>query len=445
MSAPETPLPSRAGLPRAQRVVIIGGGFGGLTVAQTLADSPLQVTLIDRRNHHLFQPLLYQVATAVLSPGDIAEPIRSVLARHKNVNVMLGEVSRIDLDARVAWVGDRPVPWDRLVVAAGATHAYFGHDEWAEHAPGLKTMADALEIRQRVLLAFEKAELATDPDERRRLLTFVVIGGGPTGVELAGALCEIARKTLLQDFRRIDPTLARVVLVESGDAILRSFPEDLRLKALRQLQELGVEVLFGRPVSKVDAEGVVLGQERVLAHTVLWAAGVAGAPVAATLGVPLDRAGRVIVAPDCTVPGHPDVAVIGDLASFSHTPDGQPLPGVAQVAMQGGKRVADNLLRELDGRPPRAFVYRDLGSMATIGRSRAVAWLGRLRFGGLLAWLLWLFIHLISLVNFRDRVLVLTQWSWAYFTWERNGRLIHEGDIRAGEGRPPSRATRAEV
>lgn len=413
----------------ARRVVIVGGGFGGLAVARALADAPVEITLVDKRNHHLFQPLLYQVASAALSPSEIAEPIRSLLSSQPNVRVMLGEVSDIDVAGRRVKLPDRWVPYDRLVLAAGATHSYFGRDEWAPYAPGLKTMADALEIRQRVLMAYERAELATDANERRRCLTFVVVGGGPTGVELAGALCEIARKTLIEDFRNIDPSLARVVLIEGGDAVLGPFPNELRLKALRQLQKLGVEVLFGRRVSSIDADGVVVGEERILSNTVLWAAGVAGAPLAAKLGAPMDRMGRVIVEPDCTVPGHPEIAVIGDLACFKHTPDGQPLPGVAQVAMQGGARVADNLKRELAGKPSRPFVYKDLGSMATVGRSMAVAWLGRFQFSGLLAWLLWLFVHLISLVGFRSRLVVLFQWAWSYTTWERNARVIHEEDI----------------
>ncbi len=425
-------LPSRAGLPAPRRVLIVGGGFGGLAVARALADAPVEITLIDRRNHHLFQPLLYQVASAALSPGEIAEPIRSLLSTQKNVRVMLGEVVNIDTAARTVGLADRTVPYDRLILAAGATHSYFGHDDWAAHAPGLKTMTDALEIRQRVLMAYERAELATDPNQRRRCLTFVVVGGGPTGVELAGALCEIARKTLVQDFRNIDPSLARVVLIEGGDAVLAPFPSELRIRALRQLQKLGVEVLFGRPVSRIDADGVVVGDERILSDTVLWAAGVAGAKLGAKLGVPLDRMGRVIVLADNTVPGHPDIAVIGDLACFQHTPDGKPLPGVAQVAMQGGARVAENLLAEIAGKPLRPFVYKDLGSMATVGRSMAVAWLGRFQFSGLFAWLLWLFVHLISLVGFRSRLEVLFQWAWSYTTWERNARLIHESDLHIG-------------
>lgn len=425
------PLQDRAALPKPKQIVVIGGGFGGLEVARALAKLPVEITVVDKRNHYLFQPLLYQVAGAALSPGDIAEPIRALLARHENVRVILDGARSVDLAARTVKLSDRELPYDRLVIAAGATHSYFGHDDWEQHAPGLKTMADALEIRQRVLLAFERAELARDADERRRHLTFVVVGGGPTGVELAGSLCEIARKTLVQDFRNIDPSLTRVVLVEGGNALLGAFPKVLRDRALRDLQALGVEVLFGRPVRAVDADGVLVGEERILTHTILWAAGVAGVPLARTLGVPLDRAGRVIVEPDLTLPGHPEVTVIGDLASFSHTPDGGPLPGVAQVAMQGGRLVAKNIGHELAGRPPERFVYKDLGSMATIGRSRAVAWIGSAQFGGFFAWLFWLVVHLMSLVSFRNRVVVLTQWAWSYTTWQRNARLIHEEDIVA--------------
>ncbi len=431
-AAPPAPAPAATAAPaRPRHVVVIGGGFGGLEAARRLAKLPLEITVIDKRNHHLFQPLLYQVAGAGLSPGDIAEPIRSLLAKHENVRVALGTAQSVDLDRRVVKLADREVAYDRLIIAAGATHSYFGHDDWEKHAPGLKTMADALEVRQRVLLAFERAELARDPNERRRHLTFVVVGGGPTGVELAGSLCEIARRTLIQDFRSIDPSLARVVLIEGGDSLLGAFPKVLRDRALRDLQGLGVEVLFGRPVRAVDADGVWVGEERILSRTVLWAAGVAGVPLAKTLGVPLDRAGRPIVEPDLSLPGHPEVTVIGDLASFSHTPDGKPLPGVAQVALQGGRRVADNIARELKGLPPVRFVYKDLGSMATIGRSKAVAWIGRAQFGGLFAWLFWLVVHLMALVSFRNRVVVLMQWAWSYTTWQRNARLIHEEDIHA--------------
>ena len=416
------------------RVVIIGGGFGGLYAARALDGAPCDVVLIDRRNHHVFQPLLYQVASAALSPGDIAEPIRGLVAGQDNVTVMMAEVRGVDLAAREVALPDRKVSYDHLILAAGATHSHFGKDAWAPYAPGLKSMADALDIRQRVLLAFERAELATDPNERRRHLTFAVVGGGPTGVELAGALCEIARKTLAQDFKRIDPTLTRVVLIEGGPSLLPSFPEDLRASAQRQLQKLNVEVLLGRRVELIDAEGVVVGEERILTRTVLWAAGVSGVPLARTLGAPLDRMGRVIVEADNTVPGHPEVVVVGDLASQSHTPSGQPLPGVAQVAIQGGRHAAQNLRRVFAGKPTTPFVYKDLGNMATIGRSKAVAQIGRVHLSGYFAWLMWVFIHIIWLAGFRSRMVVLFQWTWSYITWERSARLIHEHDIHAGEG-----------
>lgn len=434
-------LPSRAGLPPPKHVIIVGGGFGGLEAARVLGRNGFHVTIIDKRNHHLFQPLLYQVAGAALDPSDIAAPIRGLLVDHPNVRVVLAEAREVDLAGRRVRIEDRWISYDRLILAAGATHSYFGHDEWERYAPGLKTMADAVEIRQRILLAFERAELTQDPNERRRYLTFVVVGGGPTGVELAGSLSEIARKTLTQDFRSIDPSLARVVLVEAADTLLAAFPRDLQQRALRDLQKLGVEILFGRPVAHVDEDGVMVGDERIQAHTVLWAAGVAAVPLARTLGVPLDRAGRVIVAPDLTVPGHPDVAVIGDLALFTHTPDGQPLPGVAQVALQGGRLAARNIVRETKNLPPLPFRYRDLGSMATIGRSKAVAWLGRFRFGGFFAWLLWLFVHLMALVSFRNRVAVLFSWAWSYTTWQRHARLIHEEDIHAEMPTEPEHGT----
>ncbi|MCB9777457.1 MAG: NAD(P)/FAD-dependent oxidoreductase [Alphaproteobacteria bacterium] len=411
------------------RVVIVGGGFGGIAAARALARAPVDVVLVDKRNHHLFQPLLYQVATAALSPGDVAEPIRGMLAGQRNVEVLLARATAVEPGPRVLRTTARDIPYDHLILAAGATHSYFGHDEWAANAPGLKTLDDALEIRQRILLAFERAEWTDDPDERRRLLSFVVIGAGPTGVELAGAVAEIATRTLERDFRRIDPRTARVTLVEGADAVLRVYPDPLPARAARQLEGLGVQLRLGRQVVAVDEDGVVLGggdgpDERIEARTVLWGAGVAGAPVAGTVGVPLDRAGRVIVGPDLTVPGHPELRVIGDLAHFAHTPDGQPLPGVAQVALQMGRHAGQDIARGLRGQPTRSFRYRDLGSMATIGRSRAVAWIGRLKLSGIVAWWLWLFVHLMALVGFRNRVLVLIQWAWSYWTWDRSSRLI---------------------
>lgn len=425
------------------RIVIVGGGFGGLECARRLAGAPAEVVLVDKRNHHLFQPLLYQVASAALAPGDIAEPIRGILAGQDNLRVRLGRAVRVDLDARRLDLEEGSLSYDHLVLAAGATHSFFGHDEWEEHAPGLKTLDDALEIRQQVLLAFERAEWTEDEAERERLLSFVVVGGGATGVELAGALCEIARHTLARDFRRSDPRRARVTLVEAGPGLLSAFDPRLQQRALEQLRELGVDVRLGRPVIAVDEGGVVLAgtdglpEERIHARTVLWGAGVAGAPIGKTLGVPLDRAGRVLVQPDLTIPGRPEVRVIGDLACFTHGTgpdggDGPPLPGVAQVAIQMGRHAARDLRRVLEGKPTRPFRYVDLGSMATIGRSRAVAHIGPVRMSGLLAWLTWLFVHLIALVGFRNRLVVLLGWAWNYLTWQRSSRLIR------GERQTPS-------
>ena len=410
-------------------VVIIGGGFGGLYAARALKDAPVDVTLVDRRNHHVFQPLLYQVAMAALSPGDIASPIRWILRRQRNVEVLLGDATAIDTGRARVILADGDVPYDFLIVAAGATHAYFGHDEWRSLAPGLKTLEDALEIRRRVLLSFERAERETDEGRRRALLTFVVIGGGPTGVEMAGALAEIAHHSLSRDFRHFDPGSARIVLVEGGPAVLPAFPEPLRDSARRDLERLGVEVRTGAMVTGVSAEGVVFDGDRIDAGTVLWAAGVAASPLGATLGVPMDRAGRVIVQPDLTIPGHRNVFVIGDLAAFAG-PDGRQLPGVAQVAIQMGKHAARNIQRALENQPYRTFVYKDLGSMATIGRASAVADFGTFRMKGWLAWLAWLFVHIMNLIGFRNRVVVLVQWAWAYFSYQRAIRLITGPEAR---------------
>lgn len=404
-------------------VVVVGGGFGGLQVTRKLRRAKVEVTLVDRSNHHLFQPLLYQVASAVLSPGDIAEPIRGILRGQTNASVLLAEVRDIDVDARRIRCGSRWLEYDYLVVAAGVKTAYFGHDEWAEAAPGLKTLNDALEIRRRVLMAFERAEWNANPDERRRLLTFVVVGGGPTGVELAGALSEIARDALLGDFRNIDPAEARVLLVEGNKQILRSFPGKLPDKALRALQKVGVEVRLGERVTRLDERGVVVGTEEIQAETVVWAAGVQAEPIGSHLGVPLDSTGRVIVEEDLTIPGHPEIFVVGDLAHFEHGLE-RALPGVAQVALQMGKRTARNIRRSLANKPHQPFRYKDLGSMATIGRSRAIAVVFGLKLSGLLAWITWLFVHLLALVGFRNRLVVMMQWAWSYFTFERNSRLI---------------------
>jgi NADH dehydrogenase len=411
------------GKPNIPHVVVVGGGFGGLQVTKKLRRAKVEVTLVDRSNHHLFQPLLYQVASAVLSPGDIAEPIRGILRGQRNASVLLAEVRDLDVEARRIRCGARWLEYDYLVLAAGVRTAYFGHDDWEQTAPGLKTINDALKIRRRVLMAFERAEWNANPDERRRLLTFVVVGGGPTGVELAGALSEIARDALLGDFRNIDPTEARVVLVEANQKILRSFPGKLPDKALRALQKVGVEVRLGAQVTRLDQRGVVVGGEEIQAETVLWAAGVHAEPIGSRLGVPLDSTGRVIVEEDLSIPGHPEVFVIGDLAHFEHGLD-RPLPGVAQVALQMGSRTARNIRRTLADKTRQPFRYRDLGSMATIGRSRAIAVIFGLKMSGLIAWLVWLFVHLLALVGFRNRLIVMTQWAWSYFTYERNNRLI---------------------
>jgi NADH dehydrogenase len=407
---------------RTPHVVIIGGGFGGLYCAKALKKAPVRVTVIDRRNFHLFQPLLYQVATASLSPSDIAHPIRSVLRRHRNTEVWMAEVSAIDTDQKRVILEDGIVPYDYLVLASGATHGYFGHDDWAEIAPGLKTIDDATELRRRFLHAFEEAEREADPVARLRQLTFVIIGAGPTGVELAGAMAEIARKVIPKDFRAIDTTSARILLLEGGPRVLPAYPEALSAKAQRHLERLGVEVRTNALVTSVDAEGVCIGAEQVPAHNVFWAAGVAASPLGASLGVKLDRAGRVLVNNDCSIPGHPEVFVVGDLAHFVQ--DGKMLPGVCQTAMQMGKHAARSINCDLRKAPRRAFRYFDKGNMATIGRAAAVADIRGLKFGGWIAWLLWVFIHILYLIGFRNRILVMVQWAWAYIGQRRSNRLI---------------------
>lgn len=417
---------------RSPHVVIVGGGFAGLYAAKALARRrDVRVTLVDRRNHHVFQPLLYQVATAGLSPGDIASPIRWILRRARHVRVLLGEVTSVDPRNRtVALDGGTVLPYDFLILAPGVTHTYFGHDAWQDDAPGLKTLEDGLEIRRRVLLAFERAERATDAAERQRLLTFVVVGGGPTGVELAGALAELARQTLADEYRTVDPRSARILLVEATSRILPTFPEALGAAARRALERLGVEVRTDAPVTRVARGGVEAGGRWVGAGTVLWAAGVAASPLGRTLGVPVDRAGRVYVEPDLSIPGHPEVFVVGDLAAFVVERDAQgrerTLPGVAQVAMQQGRHAVRNIERTLDGRPRRPFRYRDYGSLATVGRNFAVADFGWVRLAGRLAWIVWLFVHLVWLIGFRNRLGVLLQWAWAYVTYQRSVRLITE-------------------
>ncbi len=410
-----------AGLPQ---VVIIGGGFAGLAAARRLRKVPCEVTIVDRHNHHVFQPLLYQVATAGLSPGDIASPIRWILRKQARLRVLLANVERIDTQARLLTLdgGDR-LPYDYLIVAAGATHSYFGHDEWSSTAPGLKTLDDALALRRRLLLAFEDAEREGDRAKQRLLLTFVLIGGGPTGVELAGALAEIARQALRAEFDAIDPASARSILVEAGPSILPSFPDTLRDSARRALTRLGVEVREGQAVTGVEPGVVRIGDERIEAHTIVWAAGVAAESISRDLGPALDRAGRVVVNADLSVTGHPGVFVAGDLASFSHQ-TGKPLPGVAQVAIQEGTHAAANIARAIAGEQTTPFHYKDPGNMATIGRNAAIADFGFLRVSGYLGWLLWLFIHILFLIGFRNRLSVMMQWAAAYLTYQRSVRLI---------------------
>jgi NADH dehydrogenase len=406
------------------RVLIVGGGFGGLYAARSLARQPVSVTVVDRRNHHVFQPLLYQVATAALSPGDIASPIRWILRRQQNVEVLMGEVDRVDLARREAHLTDgSEIPYDFAIVAAGATHAYFGHDDWQPYAPGLKTLEDALEIRRRVLLAFERAERESNPERRAALLTFVVVGAGPTGVELAGALAEISRQSLARDFRHFDPGSARIILVEAGPSVLATFPETLRASAEEDLRRLGVDVRTRTAVTYVGPGIVQAGDQTIASETVLWAAGVAASPLGKSLGVPVDRAGRVLVNDDLSIPGHPEVFVIGDLASLNGA-DGRPLPGVAQVAIQMGKHAVDNVVRTIGGQPRTPFVYHDRGNMATIGRASAVADLGRIRLKGFVAWVAWIFVHILNLIGFRNRLVVMVQWAWAYLTFQRGVRLI---------------------
>jgi NADH dehydrogenase len=400
-------------------VVILGCGFGGLWAAQGLRKAPAEVTVVDRTNYHLFTPLLYQVATAGLSAPDIAAPIRHILAAQRNTTVLLGNAESIDVDARKMRLADGgEIPYDQLIVATGATHSYFGHDEWAPYAPGLKTLDDALEIRSRVLLAFEHAEREPDPAKRAAWLTFVVVGGGATGVELAGTLAEIARQTLAGEFRRYDPRNARVVLVEGTDRVLPPYPRDLSEKARLQLERLGVTVWLGKLVTGVDAEGVRIGAERLDAKTVLWAAGVASSPLGRSLGVPLDRAGRVAVEPDLSVPGHPEIFVVGDLASV------EGVPGIAPAAKQMGAHAARNVVNRLAGRPTVPFRYRDYGQLATIGRKAAVADFGRVRLSGFPAWFVWLWAHIYFLINFRNRLVVMIDWAWSYWTFQRYSRIV---------------------
>ncbi len=407
---------------QSPHIVIVGCGFAGLAAARGLRRTPARITIVDRSNHHLFQPLLYQVATAALSPADIAAPIRRILRGQKNVSVMLAEATGVDVAAKRLVLADGHLDYDILIVATGATHAYFGHDEWAEHSTGLKSLGDALQIRQRVLMAFEVAERETDEARRRAWMTFVIVGAGPTGVELAGTLAEVTRQTLARDFRRINTASARVMLIEAGPRVLSAYTEDLSQAARAQLERLGVSVWTGVQVTGIDSDGVRTGAERVHARTVLWAAGVAASPLAKTLGASLDRAGRVAVTPELTLPGHDEVYVIGDLAHIEQ--DGSLVPGVAPAAIQQGQCAARNVAAALDGRPRQAFHYVDKGMLATIGRGAAVGQIGRFKTSGYLAWLLWLFVHILFLIGFRNRFIVMVQWAWSYFTFDRGARLI---------------------
>ena len=416
------------------RVVIIGGGFGGLTAAQALAKAPVQITLVDRRNHHLFQPLLYQVATAGLNPSDIASPIRRILRHQQNVEVLLAEAQNIDLAHKTISLDEGSLAYDYLIIATGARHSYFGHDEWAPLAPGLKSIGDALEIRRRVLSAFEMAEREPNAAERHAWLTFVIVGGGPTGVELAGALCEIAHHALAKDFRRIDPKQAHIILLEGADRVLTAYVPELSEKARRQLISLGVDVRTGAKVTHIDNGGVSLGEERVAARTVLWAAGVTGSRLGRSLGVPLDRANRVLVNPDLSIPGHAEVYGIGDLASLMQ--DGELIPGVAPAAMQEGLHATKNILRSIRGETTLPFRYHNKGSLATIGRKAAVAQIGWLKLSGVVAWAAWLLIHIMFLIGFRNRFLVVIQWTWSFFSYDRGARLITGPIRREPDGSP---------
>jgi len=417
-----------------KRLVIVGGGFAGLNLARGLRrEERIELLLLDRRNHHLFQPLLYQVAMAGLSPAEIAAPIRGLLSRQRNARVLREDVVDVDLERRLVHTTDGAHPYDWLALCCGARHAYFGHEDWEPFAPGLKTLEQATEIRRRVLDAFEEAEKEQDPARQRALLTFAIVGGGPTGVELAGAIGEMSRFTLARDFRRIDPKLSRVILIEAGPRILPSFHEGLASRAVRDLEALGVQVWTASPVTKIDAEGVEIGEERLRCATTLWAAGVRPAALSTRLGAALDKQGRVIVGPDLSLPGHPEVFVLGDQAHVAGQ-DGAPLPGLAPVALQQGRHLARQLRRELDGNPRRPFRYRDKGQMATIGRRRAILEMGRLRMAGPLAWLAWLVVHVYYLVGFKNRLFVVLQWAWAYVSFRRGARLIVDKHWRFYDG-----------
>lgn len=419
------------------RVVILGGGFAGLYAARGLRDAPVSVTMVDRRNHHLFQPMLYQVATAALNPADIASPIRSVLRKQKNTEVLLAEATAVDTAERRVLLSDGgTLPYDYLIVATGARHSYFGHDAWEPLAPGLKSLEDALEIRRRVLLAFERAERENDAVRRHAYLTFVVVGGGPTGVEMAGAVAEIRRYALRRDFRRIDPREATVLLLEGGPRLLPSYPPNLSDEAKRQLRKLGVEVRTETLVTDIRPGSVTAAGWTIPTQTVIWAAGNTASPLLKSLGIPLDAPGRAIVEPDCTIPEHPEVFVLGDAAAY--TQDGELLPGICPVAIQMGQYAARVIEGDIAGRPRRAFRYWDKGQLAVVGRGQAVADIWKLHFGGFAAWLIWIFVHIAFLIGFRNRVLVLIQWAWSYLTYGRGARLI-TGEV------PPGRASLPRV
>ena len=404
-------------------VVIVGAGFGGLYAARALKHEDVRVTVVDRRNHHLFQPLLYQVATAGLSPSDIAYPIRAVLGRQKNAWVCMGEVLAIDVDAHKIILQDGKIEYDYLLIATGGRHSYSGHPEWEAYAPGLKNVEDALEIRRRILIAFEKAEREVDETRRQALLTFIIVGGGPTGVELAGAIAEIACMALVHDFRRINPQDARIILVEAGPRILPAFPEILSAKAEAGMRKLHVEVRTNSVLTMIRSGGVMIGHQSILAETVLWAAGVTASPLGRSLGVPLDRAGRVLVESDLSIPGHPEVLVVGDLAAFVDH-EGAFLPGLAPVAIQQGRHAAQTIACRCKGQPSKPFHYVDRGILATVGRGSAVAHVGPIKISGFLAWVTWVFIHIFFLIGFRNRFIVLFEWGWAYITLQRSARLI---------------------
>jgi NADH dehydrogenase len=420
-------------MPDVPHVLILGGGFGGLWATRALASAPLRVTLVDGTNHHLFQPLLYQVAMAGLSSPDIAAPLRHILRGQRNVTVRMDEARAIDVDARRVTLTHGTLDYDYLIVATGARHAYFGHDEWARHAPGLKTLDDALHIRRHMLQAFEAAEREDDPVAQAEWLDFVIIGAGPTGVELAGTLAEIARHALPREFRHSDPRRSRIHLVEAGPRVLASMPEVLSERARRQLERLGVSVHVGQAVSAIDERGVNLGQRRIAARTVLWAAGVAASPRGAQLGAQCDRAGRVKVEGDLSLPGRPEVFVIGDLAALAH--DGKPVPGVAPAAKQMGAHVARMIRARLAGAATTPFCYRDYGNLATIGRMAAVVDLGRIRLSGAIAWLFWLWAHVFFLIGFRNRIVVMAEWIWSYFTYQRHARIILGRDETSSDKR----------